>query len=228
MKSKRIIILVIIIISVLLVYGICMMIYSNKGKINQGAFRINDIVVKSIAEYEEIQNYSTEVNEMLDMKFNVSQKNTISFLVAKEKEANNIYIDNISMTIPKNAGDIFLSQNGYEKINVTELEGKTINIVPQYKYDQYTFELQIDNLNFLKEKSIINDVKYIKYDGTLLKNMGITASDISSNLKFNLNLEYEGKKCVCKFEINIPNDDLIENGISIYQLEVSNFPFYIK
>ena len=230
MKNKRVMIFFTIILSAFFVYLISLVIFNNMGKINQGAFRIHDVVVKSTVEYEELENKEGENDGNISgLKFNATQRSKIAFLIEKQKDANRIYIDNITMTIPKYAGDIFISYSDKYKINITELSGKTLEITPNDTGSGYEFEIDIDNIYFLKEKGIENgDIDYLKYDGTMLNHMGISTSDIEIKLKFNLNIEYENKKSICKVNLNIPNDDLIKNGISIYQLETLDFPFYIK
>ncbi len=226
MKKNKFIPFLIIIIAVALIVIVSKLVLDNTGKINQGVFRVNDLIVKSVVNTEEIQSETT-ASAISDIKFNASQENQISILVAKDSEAQSIYIDNISIKGPEKKGNIFISESDKEKQNINEI--KKIDIYPVDRDGQYLIQLNVINSNFLTNANLPDNTSAVTFDGTLLNTLGIKISEVNFKLNFSLNIvDSTGKVNVCKFKLDIPSEELLSNGISVIREDVNNYRFYIK
>ncbi len=226
MKKNRFIPFLIVILSVALLVIVYMFVFNPAGKINEGTFRVNDVVIKSVINVAEIENQETP-KSISDIKFNTSQNNEITLLIAKGNEAKNIYIDNIKVKSSSNVGEIKVSEGEKELVSLSQTD--KVNIYPIEENGQYLVKLNIDNIDFLKNANVPSDSESVTFDGTMLKLMNIKISDIKLEVKFNLNIvDNTGKINICKFNFNIPEEDLITNGISVTRKDSGNYKFYIK
>jgi len=243
-KKKNFINSLLLIISLAIVVVICMIILDTTGKLNQGNFRVNDLVVSSTAEvldtkaqpkdadstvqiYEPVE---VPIESLSDLRLDVSQKNAISFLIAKSNgaEANEIYIDNIKINYPKLTENMLIYQKEENKIDL-----KTANIkLPLEKQDkdgQYLIKINIDNINCIKETVIPETELSIVFDGTIFNILNTKISDISFDIQFNLNVvDSKGKTNICKIKLFLPNQLLVTNGVCIINENAGDFPFKIK
>ena len=227
-KSKALSIIIVVIVSILLVFIITKILLNNNEKINQGNFRVNDLVIESSLDVEEINEESENTNGFESMLLNLSQRNNILMLVAKQSEIKKIYIDNLSITAPTSKGDIIFYQNGDsdEQIDVTK---EQIEIYSEEKEDQILINLNIDNVDFLKNAKIPNEVNSATLDGTLIKVLNLNMKDIKLRIKYNINIIDEfGKLNVCNVDFELPDDDLKENGISIVRKKLTDYKFTVE
>ena len=100
MKKNNVFLAIIIAaISIALVVLISTVVLDNSSKINEGNFRVNDAVINSTVDIKKKQK-ETEIAELSNMVFDISQENKLSLLITKDEKINNAYIDNIRYTAP--------------------------------------------------------------------------------------------------------------------------------
>ena len=137
-------------------------------------------------------------------------------------------MDNISFTKPNMQGDIAFYQNN-EKDEKISLDEKKVKLLPEEKDGQIFVSLNLDNLEFMKDVKIPDGTNAITFDGTMLKVLDVKFSDLSMKFKFNLNIVDEtGKLSVCKVSLKFPEEDLINNGISITRKDTKDYVFSIE
>lgn len=246
-KSKKTVIIIIILVSIALIFGISVKLLDTTGKINQGNFRVNDAVVTSTIDVEEqVISTETEVKtteqtatteakpeakteekaeNLNKLTFKLSQKNTIALLITKDVEIKEMYLDNYNVSTPSKKGVIKTNINGV----VTDLQTPKTILVPTEKNGQYYLEIKIDNTEFATDVKIPEGTNAVTFDGTILKLLDIKLSDIAFVAKFNLNIiDVTGKKNVCEFKFKLPNETLLTEGISITREENSNYVFSLR
>lgn len=224
-----------IIIGTMIVIAIITIVYkvtlNNRGKLNEGNYRVNDFVVRSMVSVEDEVVENTE--NLSDIKIKLSQNNLISILISKNTEntdINKIYIDNIKTSKPNKLGTFVIYQESSEqKYNLSNNETKKIDIIPKEVGLQYQIDINIDNVNFVENINIPEGINELKYDGTILNNIGIAYRDIEFKIEFDLNIiEKSGRLNKCSVELEIPDETLFKNGIVINRLSLSNFSFEVK
>ena len=100
-KTSFFIAVIVIFVSILAIYGIVTVMMDNTGKINQGTYRINDVMSKSTIVYNEKEIKNEGKNGLSDISFDLTQDNLLSVLVAKNVNAKRIYINNVNISTPK-------------------------------------------------------------------------------------------------------------------------------
>jgi hypothetical protein len=245
-RNKSFLNFLILVVSIVIVVLLCIFLLDTTGKINQGSFRVSDLVIFSIADVKDTegqnndavpnqQNNTTDetkkpITSLSDLRLDVSQKNTISFLIAKsnEVESSEIYIDNVKIKFPLTGENIYIYQNEENKV---DLKTENIRLVlnKEDKDGQYLIKFNIDNINCVKDAVIPQTQNSITFDGTIFSILNTKISDITFNVQFNLNiLDSTGKLNICKVNVNLPNELLITHGLSIVKEDIRNFPFRIK
>lgn len=228
MNKKNIgVILLIAFVSIALVASVGIYLLDTTGKINQGNFRVNDLVVESKLEVKEKD--VEEVKDLSSLVFDISQNNKITMLVAAQTEVEAMYIDNVYISNPVKVGNLYITQSNYEQKYSIESISSQINIYPAQTEGQYKIEIGINNENCMEDVKVVSGTKSIRYDGTILSLLNTKVSDFRFDLIFDLNIiEKSGKKNVCKVKLSVPNDDLMTNGISITREDISKFLFKVK
>ena len=94
-KVKYISIIIIAIASVVVTILVANVLLDTTGKVNQGNFRVSDVIVESSATLKEVQDEEKKLEKLSDIAFDVSQTNTISILIESNAEATEINIENI-------------------------------------------------------------------------------------------------------------------------------------
>ena len=225
-KNKAMAIVIIVIVSVLLIFLISKILINNSD-INQGKFRVNDVVLRSTLDVEEISSNEDLTNGFENMTLNLSQRNNISMLIANKANIKDIYIDNISITEPASKGEVVVYQNNAKDEKI-DYSSDVVAIYPDEKEGQILINLNIDNVDFLKDVKIPDGTNAITFDGTLLKTLEYNLEDLNVKVKFNLNIVDEsGKVNVCKFKFTFPEGDLINNGISIKRQNLNDYKFTV-
>ena len=84
-KKKIILIILMIFISIVLVASVGIYLLDTSGKINQGSFRINDLIVES--RLNVVEKDSQEVKDLSSLIFDISQSNKITMLIANNSQA---------------------------------------------------------------------------------------------------------------------------------------------
>lgn len=249
-KTKNIYIIIVILVSIALIVGISIKILDTTGKINQGNFRVNDAVITSTIDVKEKESTkektetSTEINTetgeqvvaeenkeegLKNLSLTLSQKNTIALLITKEIEIKEMYINNISSTVPVKKGEFSIYVNKMQEKISLENNTSKINVIPEEKDDQYYIEFKINNDEFASDLVLPESTNKITFDGTILKVLDLKLSDIVFGLKFDLNIiDSTGKLNVCKFDFKLPFEELATEGVSITRQEPSRYIFSIR
>lgn len=235
-KTSLFILLFTIIVAVILLYFVYVHLFNNKGKINQGNFKVNDLVIKSIADVQDTglpENQETsDVKDLSNITINVSQSNNILLQVANigNVDVDSIFLDNISYTVPIKLGNIICYQQDQDqKYDLS----KDVNNIPirlvTTSDGQYLINLNIDNQEMIKNQQVPKETTSLTYDGTIFKTFQISYENIKFNVKFDLNIkEKSGKIDKCTFNFELPNEDLIDKGISITREKIDNYNFVIQ
>lgn len=225
-KSKNLLIFLIVIISVLIIAGVSYIVFDNNGNINQGNFRVNDVVLKSEVEVTENKTSGT-ADSISSVLFNLSQKNTLSLLISREAKASIIYLDNIYLKAPTKKGSMYIYQTGTDIEDITSQD--KIDMYPVEKDGQYLIEISMDNIDFLKDANLPEETKSATFDGTILNLLNIGISDIKFEVSFSLNILDENSKLnTCKIKLKLPENELLINGISINRKDAGDYAFSVK
>ena len=226
MNGKKIsTITVIVVISIILVMIVYMYLFDLTGKVNQGKYRISDAVIVSSVKIDQKQDV---VNELSNMVLDISQENKLSLLIPNDEKINHAIIDNINIENPSKLGKISFNQTNKEK--VYELNDKTeIEIYPEEKDNEYLIELNFINENCINDVNVPSQTNVVRFDGTILDLLNQKIEDFKFNISFNLNLYDEvGNKYICKVALNLPDDELITEGIVVKREDLSNYIFRVK
>lgn len=226
--NKKKLIFFVIIVSLVITVLVAMMLLDTTGNVNQGNFRINDMVINSYAKINE-KDTNESAENISDLTFSLSQKNKIDILVAKNIDASKIYIDNIRFNEPIKKGNLNIYQTGTEQKYELNNELKSIEITPIEKDGQYHIELNIDNLDFMDDVKAPEDTKKITFDGTFLNDLNIKADDLKMYFECKLKIvDLTGKISECNFKFKFPSEDLLINGISVLRQDISKYNFILK
>lgn len=229
-NNKALIIMSIIIIAILIVACIIYILLNNTGRINQGFFRTNDVLIKSIVSVEEKQDKKEE-SMISDLSLDLSQKNTISMLIPKEEEIKDIYIDSIKLKAPKTAGQMYLSQpNSNDKVIINQdIKNEKVNIYTEDKDNQYLVEIEIDNSNFARDVKVPENTRVVKFDGTLISLTGMNVEDLMFKISFDLNIvDKQDKISTCSIDLKLPGYELANAGIAITHGKLNDYVFYLR
>jgi hypothetical protein len=236
-KKNKFINILIGIISLAIVVLLCTFLLDATGKINQGSFRVNDLVISSTVAIvdNEVKKETTDTTQktefsLSDLRLDVTQKNEISFLIVKtsDSEIADIYIDNIKTNYPVLTENMFIYQKEDNKIDL-KTENIKLTLNKEDKDGQYLIKINIDNSNCIKGAVIPEATTSIVYDGTVFKVLNTKISDIVFDIEFNLNItDSNGRTNICKTKLYLPSELLVTNGISIIKEVPGNFPFRIK
>ena len=232
MKKNNNILLVFLIILVVVAIIACIfyILLNSKGKINQGVFRTNDVLITSLVTVEEKQEEKEE-SMISDFLLDLSQKNVLSLLIPKESEIKDIYIDNIKIQYPIKMGQMYLTQpNRNDKIILNEdIKKEKVNIYTQEKEDQYLVEIEIDNMNFAKDVKVPEDTKVVRFDGTLISLTGMDVKDLMFEVSFDLNIEDKSNKLsACSIDLKLPDYELANAGIEVKRENLNDYVFFLK
>lgn len=229
-NNKTLLVFLIILVVVAIIACIFYILLNSKGKINQGVFRTNDVLITSLVTVEEKQEEKEE-SMISDFLLDLSQKNVLSLLIPKESGINDIYIDNIKIKYPIKMGQMYLTQpNRNDKIILNEdIKKEKVNIYTQEKEDQYLVEIEIDNMNFAKDVKIPEDTKVVRFDGTLISLTGMDVKDLMFEMSFDLNIEDKSNKLsACSIDLKLPDYELANSGIEVKRENLNDYVFFLK
>ena len=190
--------------------------------VNEGKFRVSDVVLTSQAEVEN----KTSVSNTWSI--DLSQKNKLSMLLVASENAD---IESISLQdISTNKENIVIYQVGNEnKMKITEDNNKMDIEYNLGEKGELLIELNILNENILKNYAIPEGTNEIVYDGRIFKTAGLSLKDIKFNISFKLVItENTGKENVMKVKLTLPYEELLTEGASVRRLELSDFKFKVK
>ena len=185
MKKKNNFILVIsILIAICVIVLITNILLDTTGNINQGKFRVNDVVIKSVIDVEEINENTEQNNGFESMKLNLSQNNSIVMLITKNESVESMYINKISLQNPELVGQITMYEGDLESSTNIDVNAENVVIYPKEQDDQYLVQINIDNKDFLKDKKIPSGISSLTYDGSMLRVLDIPVSKLKFDLKY--------------------------------------------
>lgn len=225
-KKKMIKVLIVLIISITIVMLVTTFLLNTTGKINQGNFRVNDAVIESNLDI--VQKQEEQLQELSNMSLDISQINTLSLLLTNNigiKEAN---ISNIKIDSPVKQGQMYIEQAG--KDEVYDITNDTvINIYPEEKNEQYSIDLNIVNENCLIDVNVPSQTNVVTFDGTILELLNQEYRDFVFNISFDLNIfDVAGNKNTCKIKLELPDEKMYIDGISIKRDDLSKYIFKLK
>lgn len=211
---------IVCLISIIILLGIYKVITTSL-KVNQGKYRVADVVVTSTADIVS----RTEENTYLS--FDASQKNTISLLIVpSDAKTESINLENIEIT--GNTNSIYMSQKDREEVLVSDIEVLPIDI--QYREDKnILLELEITNKNILTNKKLEDSVKELRYDGRVFKDVGLTENELRLDINFDVKIvEENGTENILKVELDIPNEKFLTEGYHVERMDLGSFVFKTK
>ena len=227
-KVKGITIIITAIASVIVTIILANKLLDTTGEVNQGNFRISDIVVMSTAELVEVQdNETVDMKKLSDFVYDISQTNEVSILIDSNIEATQMYIDNLTVSNPVLKGDMNICQRDYKKYDITA-ELKRIDLELEKENDKYRINLCIDNDDVITDKSVSDDIEEIVYDASIFRYLNVDVSTLKFNVSFDLNIvDVTGKTVRTTIMLNMPTDETLIEGMSILKQDVSKYIFTI-
>lgn len=226
-KVKGIAIIIVAIVSVIVTVLVANILLDTTGKVNQGNFRISDLVVRSSADVKEVQDENIELKKLSDMIFDITQTNQISILIDPNVKARSIRIENLNISDPALKGNMQIYQTKDKKYDVTP-ELKSIDLDLQKEEEKYVVNLYINNNNVLTNQKVDETVETIQYDATMFKTLGYDISSLKFNVSFDLLITDESENTVkTSISLNMPTDETVETGMSILKQDTSNYIFTI-
>ena len=226
-KVKGIAIIIVAIVSVIVTVLVANILLDTTGKVNQGNFRISDLVVRSSADVKEVQDENIELKKLSDMIFDITQTNQISILIDPNVKASSIRIENLNISDPALKGNMQIYQTKDKKYDVTP-ELKSIDLDLQKEEEKYVVNLYINNNNVLTNQKVDETVETIQYDATMFKTLGYDISSLKFNVSFDLLITDEsGNTVKTSISLNMPTDETVEAGMSILKQDTSNYIFTI-
>ena len=226
-KVKGIAIIIIAIVSVIVTVLVANVLLDTTGKVNQGNYRISDVIVRSSADVKEVQDENVELTKLSDMIFDITQTNQISILIDPNVKANNIRIENLMVSDPILRGKMEIYQNEDKKYDITP-ELKSIELDLEQENEKYVLNLYINNKDVLTGQRVAENVETIQYDATMFKTLGIDISSLKFNVSFDLLITDEAGNIVkTTIALNMPTEETVEKGMSILKQDTSNYIFTI-
>ena len=223
-KSKFFTIVITIVVAAAVLITLINIIFDN-SKINQGNFRVSDTLISSIVKLEDKSEGTG------GWTFDVSQSNKVSMLISSNSDAKikEVYLDKVGVSSKKNV-NIYIEQEKYNtSYSYADIKNKRVNI---YKEEQengsYLVEFDVLNKNIMSDYMVPDEIKEVRYDGTILNLAGIAISDITFDLKYNLVItEEKGQINTCKVKIKMPDKKLATEGLSVERLSNQEFNFKV-
>lgn len=226
-KVKGISVIIIAIVSVIIMILVANILLDTTGTINQGNFRVSDVIIESSASLTEVQDDKLEVKKLSDFVFDVSQTNTISILLEANTEASEIKIENLKIEEPVLKGDMNICQKDYDKYDITP-ELTSIPIYLEREDGKYIIRLLLDNDKVIMDKSVDDTIEEIQYDATIFKTLNINTEDLKFKVTFDLVItDIVGKTVTTTISMNMPTDETFLKGMSILRQDASKYIFTI-
>lgn len=227
-KVKGISIIIIAVVSVIVTVLVSNILLDTTGKVNQGNFRISDVIIESTATLKEVQDKNVKIEKLSGLVFDVSQTNTISILIESNVKASKISIENLVVTDPALKGNMNICQKDYEKYDITP-ELTSIPIYLEQEDGKYIITLLIDNDNVITDKSVSDEFQEIKYDATIFNLFGIDVSQLQFNVSFDLVITDEsGQTVKTTMYLKMPTDETLTEGMSILRQDATKFLFTVE
>ncbi|MBR1883678.1 MAG: hypothetical protein IJ809_01845 [Clostridia bacterium] len=236
-RKKIFLYAVILVLSVIAVYFLTTYILTITKVINQGYFRINDFVITSTVEVEEViengvsEEKVAEDNEIeneleisKELSLNISQKNTFSLLVPKAEEAkiDRIYLSDVKVIDEEEI--YYINSGNEEKISNNDLEIKYSE-----EENEYLLEFSLLNKNILENVKLPDNVDTIVYDGTLLKTLNYDVENLKYHFSARLNIvDSMGRISYTDISLELPKGELGNSGIVIERENLEEYTLKLK
>lgn len=221
-KIKGLSIIIVAIFSVTLTIVLANKLLDTSGKVNQGNFRVSDVVIQSGATVKEVQGDDVEFTSMSDFLFNITQTNKISILLDSNCDANSIRIENLQINEPSAVGKLVIYQDDKDEIayNVTitqiELDKK------KNEQGKYVLELNIDNKEVLENQRLSNNIKEVYYDARMFQCLPINKDELKMDISFDIVIDDAlGRSVRTNMKFKLPTDETFSSGMSILRQDVS-------
>lgn len=226
-KVKGISIIIIAVVSVIVIILVANKLLDTTGKVNQGNFRISDIIIESSATLTEVQDKNIKIEKLSSLVFDVSQINTVSILIESNVKASQISIENLVVTEPELKGNMNICQKDYEKYDITP-ELNSFPIYLEQEEGKYIIRLLIDNDNVVTDQSVSDDFEEIQYDADIFNLLGINVSQLQFNVSFDLVITDEtGQTVKTTIDLIMPTDETLTVGMSILRQDATKFLFTV-
>lgn len=222
MKNKKTfstaIVILVSIIVLIFIYNLII----NKSIVNQGKFRVVDSVLSCTAD---ITSNSSANNAL---SFSANQINDLAFLIQTTEGANveEIYIKDIKTR--NKLQKIYMCQKGKEANLVLNIK----KIILDWKLNennQILIETQIINKEIVQNYILNEKSKILIHDGTALGLAGLNYKNLEFETEFKLCIiEKSGKINELKVKLKLPKQELLDKGIYVERMDLSNFVFRVK
>lgn len=223
-KLKEAILLFIIVIAFGSVLAI-MLKYENEGEKNMPFNLTEMLVISSVDETEKVEN-----PENYKRNLNLNQYNDVYLKLEKNSNyedtayIENIVIENINIKNKKEKNiNIYMPSSIEEKLFLYDKNFKVENNLTYKGSSQDNQKnLEIGNqggrilfriVNQNVGEYVSNDEVDISYDGTLLKNIGVSDKDIEFSISFDVVIETNIAKYRGKINIDLPCGNILEEGV---------------
>lgn len=205
---------VISIIILILIYNTI----SDNYKINQGKFRVQDIVFSNTLDV------LSNTDKYNSLAFSADLNNKVVLLIKplEDVEISEIYMKNIT------PGELYFSDNTLKDIQVKNIKKTNIEYIIQ-EDGQILIELEFIKKQIIKEYVFDDSQEILPYDGRAINLAGVNLKDIVFYLEFDIYiLESSGRLNQLKIKIETPKEELLTEGEFINNLDLTEFVFSLK
>ena len=222
LKNKRkdfFVVILTFIISIIVLIVLVNALMTN-SKVNQGKFRVSDVLVTSTAVLEDTSEITSK------WTFNVHQNNKLSILIVPSSEEFSAKITDLAST--KSGLEVYQVGNEDAKINIDNT--KELKLVSTVNEDgNVLYEIEFANKNILSNFEIPKETTEIAHNATVFGLAGVTNKELEYLVAFKLNLQDNmGKTSVMNISLKLPQGDIVTLGNSVKRLDLSEFVFKVK
>lgn len=190
------------------------------SKINQGMFRVSDVLLTSAAEFVD------KSQETGKWTYDVWQNNVLTLLISTSgAKISRVYISDVQSL----NNSIELSQKDSEVTLLGNSQGE-LDLLSDVSDDgTVIYEINITNKEALNNFDVPDDITEITHDATIFELAGVSNEELSFNISFNLNIqEISGKENVMKVTLDLPQGNITQTGTNVTRLDLNNFVFKLK
>jgi hypothetical protein len=223
MEKRTVFYILLTIILSILAFVITLKLVFRTDEINEGKFRVVDVIVTS----EAVLTDKTAENDVWSL--NISNRNVLSMLINKTEDAkiSKIYLSDIK--VKANNPIAFYMLDNEAKLTLTNAPQKLDVEYALEENGQIKLEMVALNENVLKNWIVPEGINEIICDGRIFNMAGLSLKDIQFDLKFKLNIVEEmGKINILPVDIEFPAEELLKNGVDIRRLDRTEFKFKVN
>jgi hypothetical protein len=223
MEKRTVFYILLTIILSILVFALTLKLVFRTEKINEGRFRVVDVIVTS----EAVLTDKTAENDAWSL--NISNRNILSMLINKTEDAkiSKIYLSEIK--VKANNPIAFYMLDNEAKLTLTNVPQKLDVEYEIEENGQIKLEMVALNENVLKNWIVPEGVNEIICDGRIFNMAGLGLKDIEFDLQFKLNIvEETGKINTVFVNLTLPTEALLINGADVRRLDRTEFKFKVN